>query len=29
MDPAAAAELMGAMGLLDIAWENCGLDIFR
>lgn len=29
MDPAAAAELMGAMGLLGIAWENCGLDIFR
>ena len=29
MDPAAAAELMGTMGLLGTAWENCGLDIFR
>lgn len=29
MDPAAAAELRGARGRLGMAWENCGLDIFR
>lgn len=29
MAPVAAVEFMGAAGLLAIAWENCGLDIFR
>lgn len=29
MDPAAPAELMGAIGLLGMAGENCWPDIFR